>query len=350
MDPFQLVSEITELEERNISVRDRLQLSNRAHVVMPYHKIADGLRESSNKNVKIGTTKRGIGPTYADKANRVGIRAGDFLKLERLETRFRKQAERYNEQFEAQNAEALDIDATWTELKQAAEFLAPMIEDTIVSVNAEMKSGKNILLEGAQGFWLDIDYGTYPFVTSSNTSVGGVCTGAGIAPSKVSDVWGVVKAYTTRVGEGPFPTELHGQEGEDLRAAGNEFGATTGRPRRCGWFDAIACRYAVMVSGVSKLAVTKLDVLDELDEIKVCIAYEIDGERTTEFPADIDDLDKIVPVYQSFAGWKSSTCDCRSWEDLPAKAQEYLTFLSEQIEAPLGIISTGPNRAETFFV
>ncbi|MCJ8331216.1 MAG: adenylosuccinate synthase [Lentisphaeria bacterium] len=350
IDPIALVEEIKGLEARGINVRNCLQISNRAHIVFPYHKLADAMKEDAAKDKSIGTTRRGIGPAYSDKASRVGIRMAELKNIDRLESLYREQAALYNEKFSAANCETLDIDSAWTELKEVAEILAPLVTDTVYTINAAIKAGKKMLFEGAQGFWLDIDHGTYPYVTSSNTSVGGACTGAGVAPKHIDEVYGVVKAYTTRVGEGPFPTELHGQEGEDLRQAGNEFGATTGRPRRCGWFDSVACSYAVMVNGIDKLAVTKMDVLDNLDELKICTSYMLDGAETKEVPVSAEDMDRLEPVYETMPGWKTSTVEVRSWDDLPENAKAYLSRLSELLDCKIGIISTGPHRRETFFV
>ncbi|MHB9138514.1 MAG: adenylosuccinate synthase, partial [Victivallaceae bacterium] len=271
VDPVSLMEEMLDLKKRGLDI-SVIQLSTKAHLIFEYHKHVDALNESAPvSGQKIGTTKRGIGPAYSDKAARVGIRAVEMLNIVELEKNFRKQAERYNRIFSAHNVQELDIAAVWQKVKVAAEFLKPYITDTVLTVNRAAKAGKNILFEGAQGALLDIDHGTYPFVTSSNTISGGACTGAGIAPKYISSIWGVMKAYTTRVGEGPFPTELKGEDGENLRKAGNEYGATTGRPRRCGWFDAVASRYSCMINGVNKLAITKLDVLDNQEELKICI-------------------------------------------------------------------------------
>ncbi len=348
VSPVDLLSEITDLEARGIAVRDRLEISSRAHLVFKYHRLADAARELSAGKAMIGTTKRGIGPTYADKANRVGIRACDLCHKERLESKFRAQAERYNRIFAAQGSELLDVEAEWATISAAADALAPLVTDTVLTVNRSIKAGKNLLFEGAQGMHLDIDYGTYPYVTSSNTTTGGACTGGGVAPRHITDVIGVVKAYTTRVGEGPFPTELLGPEGDSLREAGHEYGATTGRPRRCGWFDAVANRYAVMVNGVDQLAVTKLDVLDNQKTIKVCTAYTLDGETITDFPADLESLQRVQPVYAEMPGWMTDTTAVRTWNDLPEKAQAYLQWLSELLETRIGIVSTGPGRLQTF--
>lgn len=350
VNPLDLLKEITGLEKRGIDVRSRLQISSRAHLVFTYHRVADAAREQRAGGSMIGTTKRGIGPTYADKANRVGIRAHDLLHKDRLEQKLRQQIETYNNMFKALGVDQLDADEEWAAISQAADELAPLVADTVLTVNQSIRDGERVLCEGAQGMHLDIDFGTYPYVTSSNTTTGGACTGTGIAPNRIDEVVGVVKAYTTRVGEGPFPTELTGQDGEDLRQAGNEFGATTGRPRRCGWFDAIACRYAVMVNGASHLAVTKLDVLDNLPTLKICTAYRLDGQTITDFPSDPEELLRVQPVYEDIDGWESDTTEVRTWNDLPEKAQAYLTRLSELLETPVGIVSTGPGRAQTFSV
>jgi adenylosuccinate synthase len=265
-----------------------------------------------------------------------------------LEERFRSQIEYYNAIFTGIGVDALDGDAEWRKLAEAAEFIAPYVKDTVLTVNKAAAAGKNILFEGAQGMWLDVDYGTYPFVTSSNTTSGGACTGTGLSPKYIENVVGVMKAYTTRVGEGPFPTELENASGERLRATGGEFGATTGRPRRCGWFDAVSSRYSCMVNGVNDLAITKLDVLDEFDEIKICVAYEIDGKRFEDMPSDTRDISAAIPVYETMPGWSSSTSEVRSLEELPANARLYLERISELVESEIGIVSVGPNREQTF--
>jgi adenylosuccinate synthase len=348
VDPIGLVSEMRELEERGIDV-SAVQLSTRAHLVMPYHKLMDAFNEATKtRDKKIGTTKRGIGPTYADKANRTGIRGVDMLDLSGFERKFREQATAYNNLFSSKDAELVDIDNAWVELKDAAEYLNSMICDTVVTVNQAIKAGKNILCEGAQGALLDIDHGTYPFVTSSTTISGGVCGGAGISPRAIRNVYGVMKAYTTRVGEGPFPTELDNAAGEALRQAGGEFGATTGRPRRCGWFDAIISGYSCMVSGVNKLTITKLDVLDNQPELLICTGYELDGEIITTVPADPIKLNEVKPIYESMPGWECPTTEVRTYADLPENARKYLERIEELVDAEIDIISVGPNRVQTF--
>lgn len=348
VDPIGLVEEIKGLMARDVDV-SCIQLGSRCHLIMPWHKLLDAYNENkASKGKKIGTTKRGIGPAYAAKANRVGIRACDILKPARFEALFREQAEEYNKVYTPFGAEVLDIEAAWKEVKAAADWLIPYIKDTVVTVNEAAKAGKNVLLEGAQGAFLDIDHGTYPFVTSSTTTSGGACGGSGLAPRMIDEVWGVIKAYTTRVGEGPFPTEQDNATGEFLRSKGGEYGATTGRSRRCGWLDIIASRHSCMVNGVDLLAVTKLDVLDDLDEIKICTAYRLNGEEITTFPADVEDLANVEPVYEVLPGWKADTTKAKCWNDLPENAQKYLLRMAELLDAKIGIVSIGPDRDQTF--
>ncbi len=346
VDPVALVEEIEGIRARGITA-DNLELSDRAQLIFVYHKRADALNEKGAAR-KIGTTGRGIGPAYCDKMRRSGIRGIDLCKPEVLSTKFRAEAARYNKIFADAGAELIDIEKELALVLEAAAKLAPLVRNTAYTIAEAVKDGKKILCEGAQGGLLDVDHGTYPFVTSSNTISGGACTGAGIPPTAVRNVYGVIKAYTTRVGEGPFPTELFDADGELLRARGREFGATTGRPRRCGWFDAVASRYSCMLSGVNKLVVTKLDVLDEFDEIAVCTAYEIDGVRTTEFPAAVEDLEKVKPVYEMMPGWKTPLDAVTSPEGLPENARKYLARMAELIGAEIEIISVGPRRDQTF--
>ncbi len=348
VNPLALEDEIKGLEARGYEVRSKLQLSTRSQMVFCYHCRMDGLFEHQLGDNKIGTTKRGIGPAYADKVNRVGIRAAELRDPQSLERRFRSRAEFYNKIFEEAGEQPVDIDAEWETLKTVAENLAPLVKDTVLTLNQAAEQGLNILFEGAQGMWLDVDYGTYPYVTSSNTTAGGACTGAGFAPSHIDHVVGVAKAYTTRVGEGPFMTELNDETGEELRRAGNEFGATTGRPRRCGWFDAVATRYSAMVNGADQLALTKLDVLDEFDTIKVCTAYELDGERITDMPTSLSEIERVKPIYEELPGWRQSTQEASCWEELPKATRDYLKYISELIRVPLKIISVGPRRDQTF--
>jgi len=343
-----LTGEMRDLEKSGMDV-SVIELSDKAQLIFEYHRKIDGLKEASaGDNKKIGTTKRGIGPAYSDKADRCGIRGWMLKKPAELEKAFREQVAKYNEIFAARGVEPVDADAAWGPVAEAAAYLAPRVTDTVVSVNKAIREGKKILCEGAQGMLLDVDHGTYPFVTSSNTTSGGACTGAGIAPTHIRDVWGVLKAYTTRVGEGPFPTELFDEVGHNLREVGHEFGATTGRPRRCGWFDAVAAGYSCMVNGINKLAVTKMDVLDQLPEIKICTAYELDGEILHAVPSAAEDLARVKPIYETVPGWMKDTTRCTSCGELPENARKYLNRLAELVNAPVVIISVGPKREQTF--
>ncbi len=350
VDPISLVEEMKGLIDSKINV-DNIELSSRAQMVMPYHKKMDLLKEANRaEGDKIGTTGRGIGPAYCDKATRSGIRAYELLDLELFKARFTTECEKYNAIFADADFEQLDIDATWTELENAAKFLKSNIKDSVYTINKLIKENKNILFEGAQGALLDIDHGTYPFVTSSSTTSGGACGGTGVSPRHIDSVYGVIKAYTTRVGEGPFQTELFDEVGKELARIGHEFGATTGRPRRCGWFDAVASGYSCMVNGIDKLAITKLDVLDKLKEIKICTSYEIDGKITKEMPSDCKLLEKVVPQYEVLEGWVSPTTEARAFDELPKKAQIYLKRMAELVNADIGIVSVGPKRDQTFTV
>ena len=346
VDPVALVEELEGIRARGIAA-DNLELSDRAQLIFIYHKRADALSEKGAVR-KIGTTGRGIGPAYCDKMRRCGIRGCDLCKPEILSAKFRAEAARYNKLFAEAGAEQIDVEAELKKVLEAAAKLAPLVRNTAYTIAAAVKEGKKILCEGAQGGLLDVDHGTYPFVTSSNTVSGGACTGAGIPPTAVRNVYGVVKAYTTRVGEGPFPTELFNADGELLRSRGREFGATTGRPRRCGWFDAVATRYSCMLSGVNKMVITKLDVLDAFDEIAICTAYEIDGVRTTEFPAAVEDLEKVRPIYEVMPGWKTPLDAVTSPDKLPENARKYLARIAELTGAAIEIISVGPRRDQTF--
>ena len=348
VDVLGLAEEMRDLTRRGLDVSN-IELSDRAQLIFEYHKRADAIGEDG-ASVKIGTTRRGIGPAYSDKADRCGIRGIELTRPDRLEKLFRAQAAKYNRLFARAGQPEMDVDAEWQKVREAAAYLAPFVRNTVYSVSAMLAAGKNVLCEGAQGGLLDIDHGTYPFVTSSSTVAGGACPGAGIPPRAVRDVWGVLKAYTTRVGEGPFPTELHDACGEALRNVGNEFGATTGRPRRCGWFDAVASGYSCMISGVNKLAVTKLDVLDDLPELKICVAYELDGKRTSELPASADDLARVKPVYETLPGWQCPTAQADRFDRLPENAQKYLRRLGELVQAEVAIVSVGPRRDQTFEV
>lgn len=349
VDPVALLEEIEVLGKNGISVKNRLFISHNAHLIMPYHKVIDSLNESGK--TKIGTTGRGIGPCYYDKYARQGIRIIDLLDHKVLEEKIRMNLREKNSLLEHQfNHAAMDVEAI---VKQYLEFDKQMdefITDTAALLNTAIEEGKSVLLEGAQGALLDVDHGTYPYVTSSNPTSGGACTGTGIPPNKIDSVIGIVKAYTTRVGEGPFPTELVGEHGENLRKLGNEYGATTGRPRRCGWFDAPLVKYSAMVNGIDSVAITKLDVLDTFDEIKVCVSYEIDGKKINSYPTDFRKLARVTPIYETLPGWKCSTTSCSSIDELPSKTRDYLDFISRAANIKINIISVGPKRNQTFFV
>jgi adenylosuccinate synthase len=350
VDPLALLGEIDELAARGQTCEGRLYVSNRAHVVFPYHRALDEAREAKRRQgEKIGTTKRGIGPSYGDKVSRVGLRIGDMLDPA-FAGMVAQRMEEMNRVLEALDAEPLDSQAVIDEYVAAAERLKPYVADTVTVLNDADRQGQSILFEGAQGTMLDIDFGSYPFVTSSNATAGGACTGTGMAPHRIDRVIGVVKAYTTRVGEGPFPTELHDEVGEQLAKKGHEFGATTGRPRRCGWFDAVVARYAAMINGLDFWAMTKLDVLDEIETLRICRAYECDGEVFDTLPANVRVLERCRPVYEEMEGWCESTEDVTRLEDLPARARAYVDRLCELTGVKLGILSVGPKRASTLRV
>jgi len=344
IDPQALFTEIDELTKNGIAVGDRILISDKAHLILPYHRDLDLLSEARRGERKIGTTSRGIGPAYEDKIARRGIRVGDLNDPQGLEQNIR-------DNVTARNRLVQDNTMDWkpvlVQLLQHAERMRPMIRDVSVLLNEAMGAGKSILFEGAQGTLLDIDHGTYPYVTSSNASVGGVCTGLGIPPKAIGRVLGVVKAYTTRVGEGPFPTELFGEMGNRLRESGSEYGAVTGRPRRCGWFDAVAVRYAARINGLDGLALTKLDVLDGLERIDICTAYRCGGRTLTEFPSDGRQLASCEPVYESMPGWSAPTAGVRSFDRLPDAARNYLARLEEVSGVRAAIVSTGSERDDT---
>lgn len=350
IDPAALQKEIEEVEAQGIVTQGRLYVSDRAHMILPYHCLIDAHREGrATEKDKIGTTKRGIGPTYADKASRVGLRMGDMLDSTFPEMLARRVQEN-NTLLSSLGAPTVDEDECIQNILSLAETLRPYIADTVTLLNEADRRGEFILFEGAQGVMLDIDYGTYPFVTSSNATAGGACTGSGIAPHRIERVIGVIKGYTTRVGEGPFPTELHDDAGEALRKAGNEFGATTGRPRRCGWFDAVVARYSAMINGIDFWALTKMDVLDHQPVIKICVAYEFEGQRYESVPASIRVLEQCQPVYEEMPGWMSQTTEITRLEDMPLEARQYIARLEELTGVRAGIISVGPKRHSTFVV
>ena len=342
LDPETLFTEIDELVRDGIDVEGRLYVSDRAHLVLPYHKLLDA--ESSHTQ-SLGTTGRGIGPAYEDKIARRGIRVLDLRHPDRLRELVNAGVDRANHLLASfDSSKRADGSQTCELLGRLSGRLLPLAEDVGLMVHRAVKSGAAILLEGAQGSLLDVDHGTYPFVTSSNTTSGGAATGAGIAPTTIDAVLGVVKAYTTRVGTGPLPTEMENGMAERIRSLGNEYGATTGRPRRCGWFDAVVVRYATRINGLTDVAVTKLDVLDTLDRIAICTGYEYEGDLHTEFPGDVTALDTIEPRYEWVEGWQRSTADARRLEDLPAEARTYLDRLQELIETRITYVSVGTRR------
>jgi adenylosuccinate synthase len=341
LDPDTLFSEVDRLVADGIDVEGRLYISDRAHLVLPYHKLLDG---ESSASKEIGTTGRGIGPAYEDKVARRGVRVLDLRHPARVRQLVERGVEHANGQLARFTDRRADAEATMQLLERITPRLLSLSEDVGLCVHQAIESGAAVLLEGAQGSLLDIDHGTYPFVTSSNTTSGGAAIGAGIAPTAIDAVLGVVKAYTTRVGHGPLPTEIPGALGERIRELGNEFGAVTGRPRRCGWFDAVVVRYATRVNGLSGLAVTKLDVLDSLDRIAICTGYRVGDEEYREFPGDVTALEHIEPLYEWFEGWQQSTSEARTLEALPAKARRYLDRIRELVAAPIVYVSVGTRR------
>ena len=351
IDPKAFFEETDRLTAQGLKVTpERVLISTRAHLILPYHRALDHTSEERLGNERVGTTLRGIGPAYEDKAGRRGIRVADALIPEVLRSRIDRNLAEANRIIVAYGGEALDAAQVFDEISRLVGRLAPFVADTTRFLNAAAREGRSILLEGAQATLLDVDYGTYPFVTSSSTTAGGASTGSGLAPHYITGVLGIVRTYTTRVGEGPFPTEMLGAEeeiGRLIRERGREYGASTGRPRRCGWFDAFATRYAAEVNGFSSVALTKLDVLDALDEIKVCTGYRLDARRLDSFPAAANELRRVEPVYTTLPGWKSSTEGVTDLKDLPAKAREYIDFLARETGVEIGLVSTGPERGQT---
>ncbi|MBW8875040.1 MAG: adenylosuccinate synthase [Acidobacteria bacterium] len=345
--PDALLSELARLYEGGVRFDGRLFISNRAHVLLPCHAQLDKAREESRGAGRIGTTSRGIGPAYESKASRFGLRMVDLFAPD-LEDRLRVLLSRIQIELTSLGGESLPSPPAYADqCRQWGERLKPSLRDTEQLLNGWIKEGKHLLFEGAQGVLLDLDHGTYPFVTSSSSTTGGACTGTGVPPTRIDGAIGVLKAYTTRVGGGPFPSELTDATGEFLRRRGNEFGTVTGRPRRCGWFDAVAARYGQLLNGVSTVALTKLDVLDDFDEIPVCVAYKLHGETLRDFPPDRRSLEAAEPVLRTFKGWKRSTVGALEWPDLPQEARDYVDFLEQEIEAPVTLVSTGPRREET---
>jgi adenylosuccinate synthase len=350
IDPKILLQEFDQLERLNVSASN-LFISQTAHITMPYHRLIDQASEEQRGKHKIGTTGRGIGPTYADKSERTGIRVVDLMDADTLRKRL-TWAINYNNVIleKLYNLAPLDPEEVIREYQVYADRLRPHVIDSSLKIYDAIQQRKNILFEGAQGTLLDLDHGTYPYVTSSNPIAGGACVGSGIGPTMIDRVIGVAKAYTTRVGEGPFPTELDGELNQMLCDRGAEFGTTTGRRRRCGWFDGVIGRYVVRINGLDCLAITKLDVLDELDEINVCVAYELDGKTCDHFPGNASEFARCKPIYKTLPGWKTSTEECRLLEDLPKQALDYLKFLAELMAVPIAIVSLGASRDQTIIV
>jgi adenylosuccinate synthase len=346
VDPIDLIRELIGLRKQGVTIADNLFISDCAHVVFPYHRMLDECRERAKGDKKIGTTKRGIGPCYGDKVERTGLRMGDLVHPKTFSEKFQAKVEENNKILEAFGEKPIDFLEVKRAYLSAARKLAPYITNTVVYLHEAIKEGRNILFEGAQGTFLDLDHGTYPYVTSSNTTAGGACTGTGVPPHRIDRVIGVMKAYTTRVGEGPFPTE--NQEISDmLHAMGREFGSTTGRPRRCGWFDSVATRYSSMINGIDELAVTNLDGLDHVENIKVCVAYKLGTKTLAVPPSDMRELKRCVPILIELPGWKASTAQARSFRELPPKARNYLKKIASLTGPKLSIVSVGADREQT---
>jgi adenylosuccinate synthase len=348
LDPAVLIEELDSLEAAGYKTERRLFFSDCAHIIMPYHKLLDKAQERFRGKNRIGTTGRGIGPCYADKADRIGIRLGDLVDEAVFKEKLEAVLEYKNGVLEKVLGESpLSFAQVFDEYRVYADRLRPFVADAVRMVHDAVAADKRIIFEGAQGAMLDLDHGTYPYVTSSTTVSGGVCAGAGVGPTNINGVIGIVKAYTTRVGEGPFPTELTDDLGEQLRQQGNEFGATTGRPRRCGWFDSVQLRRAARLNGMTAIVMTKPDVLSNLDPLKICTAYKVNGELTEDFPTNIEALEKVEPVYEEMPGWNHDISKCRTWEDLPEKAQRYFLRIEELLGVPVCTISVGPGREQT---
>ncbi len=350
LDPFGFKEELDLLSSQGIDYHNRLFLSAATNLVLPYHKLIDAVEEKTRGTGGLGTTKRGIGPAYVDKVARHGIRLADLFAPDRLKKRLEYQRTIKNKYLTGSDDERADLDRTYEELMKLTELFRPMIVDTSLMLSKAFKEGKTILFEGAQGSMLDVDLGTYPFATSSNTTTGGALTGLGISLRMIDEVVGVVKAYTTRVGAGPFPTELIDETGERLRRSGDEFGATTGRPRRCGWLDLVLLRHAVRINGIDSIAVTKLDVLDELETIKICTGYRLNGEEITEVPLDLAELNHVKPVYTVLKGWQADTTGTTSFDDLPENARAYLNYIAKDLDVRICLVSTGAKRKETILI
>ena len=351
LDPFAFMKEVDALRATGVKVNGNLFVSNRAHVILPYHRMIELAAENAPGRVKIGTTSRGIGPTYEDKMARSGLRVQDLLDKNLLQKHIENACREKNTIAHALfNSEPLDPDKMFADYSAIADRVAPFVADTALLLNRAIANGEAVMFEGAQGTMLDIDHGTYPFVTSSSATSGGAATGTGVPPTSIDTVIGVTKAYCTRVGEGPFPTESKDAIGEALRKKGNEFGAVTGRPRRTGWLDLPLLRYSNMINGTSWLVVTKLDVLDEQAEIPICVSYKLDGKETQHIPAQISGFEKIEPVYRKLPGWQTSTFGIDNYDKLPDNAKRYLEFVEKESGAKVGIVSTGPDREQTMVI
>ncbi|MEK6645426.1 MAG: adenylosuccinate synthase [Candidatus Firestonebacteria bacterium] len=351
VDPWAILQEMNELTSRGIKIEGSLYISENAHLIMPYHKLLDIAKEEHRGTVKLGTTHRGIGPAYTDKIGRVGIKMVDLFDEEVFSEKLKRNVLEKNFLLEKMyGREGVKEEEIKKQYLEYAKLLKNFVADTSVMLNEAISAKKIILFEGAQGTMLDVDFGTYPYVTASNPISGGACTGAGVGPTVIDKVIGVVKAYTTRVGTGPFPTELEPELNEKLRLKGKEYGATTGRPRRCGWFDAVAVKYAVNINGAGYLAVTKLDVLDEADIIKICTGYKYNGKVFANFPSNIRIVEKCEPIYEDIEGWMEPTSHIRKYDELPEKTKKYLNKLEELVGAKISIISVGPKREQTIFL
>jgi adenylosuccinate synthase len=350
IDPVALMEEIRTLESLGVDVKGRLFISHKAHLIMPYHKLLDQIREKQLSGA-IGTTGRGIGPAYIDKAQRTGIRIVDLLDRDILEEKIRYNIAEKNDIIQKiYGSVILDVNEVINEYQEFDKEIDPFITDTTLLINEAYRDGKKIYAEGAQGALLDMDHGTYPFVTSSNPTSGGACTGLGIPPTAITRIVGVVKAYTTRVGNGPFPTELTDELGETIRKTGAEFGATTGRPRRCGWLDLVALKYSVMINGIQEIALTKLDVLDNLEELQICTGYDIGAKHLKSFPADVKSLEQVVPVYEKVKGWMTNLSGCKNVSDLPQETLDYFKIIENYTGARVTIASVSPDRNDTIII
>ena len=350
VDPFVLLKEIDELESRGVNT-EHVKISGRAHLIMPYHVKLDELQETRLAGNKIGTTKRGIGPCYADKYTRIGLRACDLVDFDNSKSKLATTLSIKNEQIvKLYEEEPFDYDALVEQFKEIRERLLPRIIDAVTTVNDALDQNQNVLFEGAQANMLDINYGTYPYVTSSSPTAAGVCEGAGVSPFKLDHVIGVVKAYSTRVGEGPFVTELLDEVGEELRQAGNEYGATTGRPRRCGWLDLCVVKQAARINGLTDLVVTKIDVLSQFKTLPVCVGYEIDGKVTTSIPASLEEYAKAKPVYRMMEGWEEDITGIRQFEELPENCRKYLALIEEITGTRISLVSVGPDRENNIVI